>query len=141
MDNKSFYSDNNVYANVNARPVGNNSATGRAYVNNEVRCPGKEITCMVLGIFSLVYGGFAALFFWHIVIGIIFGILGIGLGIPAIVLHGSVMKTATVTTKKVQVGKKLGIAGIICGAVAMVIAILFFVVVVGILGASILSEL
>ena len=109
--------------------------------NAGVRCPGKEITSMVLGIVSLFYGAFGVVFCWHPVLAWTFGILGVGCGIPAIILHNQVMKIATITTKKVKIGKNLGTAGIICGAVTMVLDIIIVLVAFLAIGTSLMSEL
>lgn len=122
-------------------PIYNQPNTGYNMLNNEVKCPGKEITSMVLGILSIFYGGFGVLFCWHPVFAWVFGLFGVGCGIPALVLHSSVMKIATVTTKKVKVGKNLGTAGIICGALAMVLDIIFILVVIFAFGSSMLADL
>jgi len=175
-ENKSAFSNDNVYATVNPTETTNNGAgaysgaagqpgagayggaggaggygntgyNGNVYnqryapLSNEVKCPGKEITSMILGIFSLFYGVFGIFFCWMPVYAWIFGLFAVGCGIPSIVLHNSVMKIATVTTKKVKVGKNLAVAGIITGAAAMVLDIIVIIVFAGALGTSIMSEL
>lgn len=174
-ENKSAFSNDNIYANVNPTETTNNGAgaysgaagqpgagayggaggaggygapgyNGNAYaqsyapISNEVKCPGKEITSMILGIFSLFYGVFGIIFCWMPIYAWIFGLFAVGCGIPSIILHNSVMKIATVTTKKVKVGKNLGVAGIITGAAAMVLDIIVIIIFAGVLGTSIMSE-
>lgn len=94
----------------------------------ETKCPGKEIAGLVLGINSLVFGIFAVIFGWipliGVAYGIIFALMGIGVGIPAVVLWSKVLQQATVTTKKGLIGKNLGLAGIIVSACGVVISII-----------------
>ena len=126
--------EDNVYANV--QPNG--------YRNSEpvVRCPGKEITGMILGINSLLWGSLGLFFCWHIVIAIVYGGFGIGFGIAATILRKKVHEVANQITKKIEIGGKLGIAGIVCGAVSIVLGIMFVILIasVGIFGLS-LSEI
>ena len=102
----------------------------QAYYTEPVRCPGKEITSMVFGINALVWGVFGLVFCWHIVLAIVYGVVGIGCGITAIVLFKQVKNIATVITKKGEVGNKLGIAGLICSILAIVISILVLIVLI-----------
>lgn len=103
----------------------------------QVRCPGKEITSMIFGINALVWGVLGDLFFWNPIISIVYGLIAVGCAIPALVLSKQVYEVATVTTKKVATGKKLAIAGIICGCAGLVITIiiLIFVMIAGLGGA------
>ena len=97
-----------------------------------VKCPGKEITGMVLGINSLVWSVFAIMFCWMpfygIVFGIIYGLMGIGCGIATNVLHKKVLETATLITNKIRRGKGMATAGIIIGAIGIGLAIVFCIV-------------
>lgn len=108
---------------------------------NVVRCPGKEISGLVCGIMSIFYGAFGVLFCWHPAIAFSFGIIAIGNGIPAIILNKQVKKIATLMTKKTTIGKNLGVAGIICGAVAMVLDIIVILVLVGLYGTLLYESL
>ncbi len=97
-----------------------------------VKCPGKEITGMILGINALVWSVLGAMFCWMPLYGIIFGtlypLMGIGCGVAANILHKKVLEQATVTTKKIHIGKKLATAGIIVGAVSIGLAIMFLII-------------
>lgn len=93
------------------------------YNTTETRCPGKEIVGMVFGINALVWGVFGAIFCWFLPIAITFGIIGIGCGITAMIMHSKVHQQATVITNKIETGKKLGIAGLITGSAAIIISI------------------
>lgn len=98
-----------------------------------VRCPGKEITGLIMGIGSLVEGVAAAIFgmipIYGIIYAIIFGLFGLGLGITAILLHKKVHEQATVITKKIEIGKKLAIPGIITSGAGMALSILISTIV------------
>lgn len=119
---------------------GYNSGRGQGYVDAsvyqapngqypraEVRCPGKEITCMILGIMSIYCGVFSVLFCWFIMYAFIFGICAIAYAIPAFILRKKAVEQATVTTKKSVIGRNLAIAGLICGIVAMIISLVITV--------------
>lgn len=108
-----------------------------AYNNNVIKYPGKEITSMVFGINALVWGVFTIFFCWHIVLAMVYGVMSIGFGIVALVLRNQVYSSnATVFTGKANIGKKLGTAGIICGAVAMVLSIIIIFVIIAVAGSS-----
>lgn len=109
------------------------------YRVNEIKCPGKEIAGMVLGIFSLFYGVFAVFFFWYVILSVVFALFAAGTGIAAMVLNNKVKEQATVMTKKTTIGKNLGIAGMICGIVAVILSIIFFIVAITIFGSSFLE--
>lgn len=94
------------------------------------RCPGKEIVGMVLGINSLVWGVLGIFFCWHIGLAIAYGGIGIGTGIAARILHNKVHEQATLITNKIEIGNKLGLAGIICGAVSIVLSIIVLIVLI-----------
>lgn len=99
------------------------------YVTPEVKCPGKEITGMILGINALLFGIFAIAFGWipfgiGVIYGIVFALFGIGTGIAAIVLWSKVCQQATVTTRKGLIGKNLGLAGIIVSGCGIVFSII-----------------
>lgn len=108
-----------------------------ANTTNVIKCPGKEITGMIMGINSLLWGSLAFLFCWHIVISFIYGGIGIGFAIAAFVLHKQVMETATHITKKITVGKNLATAGMICSCVAIGLSI---VVIVGLIACTALGS-
>lgn len=104
------------------------------------RCPGKEIAGMVLGINGLAWP-VIGLFCCVIpvsggIIGIIYGMIGIGCSIAAIILHNKCVEQADYITKKIVIGKKLAIAGLICGGVGIVLGIVSIVAwVAGLFGA------
>lgn len=104
------------------------------YTSNpgEVKCPGKEITGMVLGINSLAWSIFGLFFGWipfyGMIFGIVYGIIGIGCGIATNIIHNKVLEQATVITNKIRNGKKLATAGIIVGAVAIGLSIIIGIV-------------
>ena len=91
------------------------------------RCPGKEITGLVLGINALVWPIIGlcccALPISGGILSIIYGLFGIGFGIAAAILYNKCIEQADYITKKITIGKKLGIAGIIVGAVGIVLGI------------------
>ena len=125
------YDAQNTYAGQNMNTANYNY--GNPYQGNAqapVVCPGKEITSMVFGINALVWGIFSAFFCWHIICAAIYGLMSIGCGIVALVLHKKVLEEATFTTKKVALGKKLGIAGIICSAIAIVLSIIVLMAII-----------
>lgn len=93
----------------------------------QTKCPGKEITGMVLGINAIAWSGLGMLFCWHFALGLVYGLLGIGCGIGATVLHKKVHEQATYITNKIELGKKLGIAGIIVGSILLLISFLILV--------------
>ena len=160
MDN-----NENIYANVNATPVQENGPVYYQQVSQQqansqqfntqqtynpyqqqapvgTRCPGKEITGLVLGINSLVWSVLAAMFCWMpfygLIFGLIYGLFGIGFAIATNILHGKVMEQATITTKKIHTGKKLAKAGLIVGIIAIALSILFFVIWIGAFGAAVM---
>lgn len=94
----------------------------------ETRCPGKEISGLVLGINSIFWSAFGLIFCWYAALGITYGVIGIVCGIVALVLHKKVMEQATVITKKIKVAKTLGTIGIIVGAVLIVLSIILLIV-------------
>ena len=104
------------------------------YTSNpgEVKCPGKEITGMVLGINSLAWSIFGLFFGWiplyGMIFGIVYGIIGIGCGIATNIIHNKVLEQATVITNKIRNGKKLATAGIIVGAIAIGLSIIIGIV-------------
>lgn len=127
------YDAQNTYAGQNMNTAGYNYGNPYPYPGNAqapVVCPGKEITSMVFGINALVWGIFSAFFCWHIICAAIYGLMSIGCGIVALVLHKKVLEEATFTTKKVALGKKLGIAGIICSAIAIVLSIIVLMAII-----------
>lgn len=108
----------------------------------ETRCPVKEIITLVLGIYSLMSGVVAACTFWHPVLATVFFILGIGYGIPAMILFKKIQEQATLITNKAYVGKKLALAGIICSCAAFVLMlILWFLAISGLFTIAILENL
>ena len=115
--------------------------------NQEVRCPGKEITTLAMGISSLAYGIFGAMFGWYPVYGWItggiFAIFGLACAIVAKVLYKKVMEEATTYTNKVNIGNRLGTAGMIVSIIAlalMIISIIVIIVLIATLGVSYLSD-
>ena len=91
------------------------------------RCPGKEIAGLILGISALAMGVLAVIYCWIPVVssaGIVFGIIALGCGIAALILASKVYQQATITTKKIRVGKGLGLAGVICGGIGFLFGII-----------------
>lgn len=103
----------------------------------EIRCPGKEIAALVLGINALVWGIFSLLFCWYIALSIAYMFIGLGCGIAALVLFKKIQEQATVIAPKAYTAKKLATVGIICSCVGLVFAIIF---IAGIAGAGLLEE-
>ncbi|MBR3636638.1 MAG: hypothetical protein IKN45_01830 [Lachnospiraceae bacterium] len=103
-----------------------------------IKCPGKEIAGLILGINAIFWSGLGTLLGCIPVYGLIFACIwnafGIGTGIAAMVLHKKVHEQATEISNKIETGKKLGLIGIIVGIAGIVIAIIVFIVLVVIIG-------
>ena len=112
----------------------------QGYQHQPVRCPGKEITGLVFGINALVWGILGTLFSWIPFYGMIFSVIwggmGIGCGIVAIIMHKQVHEVAEEITNKVETGKKLAIPGIVIDAIGIVISVIVIIFMVAILGVS-----
>ncbi len=97
--------------------------------------PGKEIAGLILGITSLTAGVMVAIFGIipgaGTVFAVISGLLAIGLGIAAIILHKKVHEQAAVITRKIEIGKNLATAGIITGGAGMLLSIIIVVSLAG----------
>ena len=130
------YDNNNNYMN-QAGPA----PDLQGYQHQPVRCPGKEITGLVFGINALVWGILGTMFSWIPFYGMIFSVIwggmGIGCGIVAIMMHKQVHEIAEEITNKVETGKKLAVPGIIIGAIGIaisVIVIICMIIFVGVAG-------
>ena len=103
-----------------------------------IKCPGKEIAGLILGINAIFWSGLGTLLGCIPVYGLIFACIwnafGIGTGIAAMVLHKKVHEQATEISNKIETGKKLGLIGIIVGIAGIVIAIIVFIILVVIVG-------
>ncbi len=101
-------------------------------INNEIRCPGKEVTGLVLGIVALIWSlcglVFACIPLAGIAYAIPFAVIAIGCGIAALILHNKVQKQATLITNKIESGRTLGFCGVIIGVASIIIAIIVSVV-------------
>ena len=104
------------------------------------KCPGKEITGLVMGIASLVEGIATVTCGWipiyGIIYAIIFGLFGIGTGVAANILHKKVHEEATIITKKIETGKKLAVPGIILSAVGIGLSITIGIIVCAAIGTA-----
>ena len=104
------------------------------------KCPAKEIACLVCGISSLVWSVLGTLLGCFPVYGIIFAVIwggfGIGFGIAANILNKKVHEQADEFTNKIEIGKKLATAGIIVGAIGMVLSIIATIVIIAVWGAA-----
>lgn len=104
------------------------------------KCPGKEITGLVLGISSLVQGIATITCGWipiyGIIYAIIFGLFGIGTGVAVNILHKKVHEEATIITKKIETGKKLSVPGIILSAVGIGLSITIGIIVCAAIGTA-----
>lgn len=112
-----------------------------------VGCPGKEITGMILGINALTWPVLGLMFciipISGGIISIVYGLLGVGCAIPAMILYNKVNEQADYMTKKIITGRKLAIAGLIVGAVGVfmgILAICLWVAGIGIGANSIFSS-
>lgn len=112
----------------------------QGFKREPVKCPGKEITGLILGINSLVWSvlgtSMGCLPVYGLMFSIIWGLFGIGFGIAAIILNKKVHEQAEEYTNKIEIAKKLSVAGIIVAAVGIVISIIVNVVLVAIYGVS-----
>ncbi len=97
----------------------------RAARRQPSKCPGKEITAMIFGINTLFWSVLALLFCWFPLCCFIYVIGAVIMAAVVFVLHNRVMLEAEVTTKKVHIGKKLAVAGLIVGGVALLLTIIF----------------
>ncbi len=164
MDNNSIYPNNTPQQpqqQVYQQPVYQQQVQpAQAYSYNPAsvqpagtKCPGKEITGLVLGISSLVQGIATITCGWipiyGIIYAIIFGLFGIGTGVAVNILHKKVHEEATIITKKIETGKKLSVPGIILSAVGIGLSITISIIVCAAIGTyaaagslgSILNEL
>lgn len=89
----------------------NMNTTQNTYVNNSAS-NGTAIAAMVLGIIALV-------FFWAPVIPVILGILGLVLGIKGILASNTLPQNK---------GKGMGIAGIVCGSIGMLLGVFYTII-------------
>lgn len=94
-----------------------------------VRCPGKEIAGLILGINSVLWSVIGLFFCWHFALALVYAGFGIGMGIAALILHKKVMEQATVTTGKIKAAKILGIIGIIVSVILLLLGILILVLI------------
>lgn len=97
----------------------------------EVRCPGKEITGMILGIASTVWGILSLIFCWMpiegLIIDIVYALFVLGFSIATFILNAKVRKEATVVTKKITFGVIMAIIGLVITAIAIVLAVILSV--------------
>ena len=110
------------------------------YQVKPVRCPGKEIVGLVFGINALVWGVLALLFCWHPMIGTIYALSAIAYSVVTFVMDKQIGEKAEEISSKIIYGKRMAIAGMIIGIVAIgitvVIVLVFGVAVVGSLMSS-----
>lgn len=95
----------------------------------EIRCPGKEITAFVFSINSLVWGGLSLLFCWHIVVAVVYMLIGIGCSITTNILFKKIKEQANVIGPKAYTAKKLANIGFILSCSGLVIGIIAFIVI------------
>ena len=82
-----------------------------------------EAMSIILGLLSLVAGGLSLLLFFTIIFGILFGLVGLGLGIGAMMLG----RKGTTST-----GKILGVIGLIISVLGLLISIIWLPVLIAI---------
>ncbi|MCR4814734.1 MAG: hypothetical protein K5879_07900 [Lachnospiraceae bacterium] len=115
----------------------------QGYQTGEIKCPGKEIAGLVLGINAIVWGGLGAVFglmpFYGLIFGFIWGGFGIGFGIATNILHKKVHEQANVITSKIETGKKLATIGIVLSIVGMVISVIAAIIIGLLFGISVFS--
>lgn len=116
--------------------------------SDEIKCPGKEITGMVMGITSILYvawsvlyitimaidllsrsGSYTPDFVAYLLVNIIFIFTSLASAVVAIILFVKTKKQATVTTVKTKVGLILGIIGCAAGVLNCIILIVLTIVV------------
>lgn len=115
---------------------------------DEIKCPGKEITGMVMGITSILYvglsllyiaimaidllsrtGSYAPDFVAYLLANVIFIFTSLASAVVAIILFVKTKNQATVTTVKTKVGLILGIIGCVAGILNCIILIVLTIVV------------
>ena len=97
----------------------------KAYQRVPSKCPGKEITALVLGIHSIVFAGLGLLFFWLPTFAIVYAVMSFIIAGVAFYMHYLVVLQAEITTKKVHIAKVLAIIGIALGVITLIATIAF----------------
>ena len=97
----------------------------KAYQRVPSKCPGKEITALVLGIHSIVFAGLGLLFFWLSSFAIVYAVMSFIIAGVTFYMHYLVMLQAEITTKKVHIAKVLAIIGIALGVITLIATIAF----------------
>jgi len=98
----------------------------------------KETAGLILGIFSLIYGVLALFTGITIVLPILFGLLGLGFGIAAIVIHSKLRNSGYPVAQELLVGRNLGIAGVVTSGVVLLFCV--FILIVAIVVIVLLSQ-
>jgi len=128
---------NNTYSGFNPYSEQNDfstQATARDYweAKNRIpaQCPGKEITALVFGIFSVVLGGLSMLFCWNIYVTVVYLVCVISYAVVVFVLNSKINLQAEITTKKIKIARVLAIVGAALCLVAF-IASVFITAIIG----------